>query len=132
MTPKKGLDMDKKAEGIVLRERISVIEYCAELRMENEAEWLMKWSEEQGLSDHLGKICGTPELVLDHIAGRVYEVSTNHQERYFVVVGHGYPSFYPRDEGYANPVDVLCFHRGRGLVIRMKFEYLKEKKKLEG
>jgi hypothetical protein len=130
MTLRKGLDMAKRIEKTVLSEKISVIEYCAELRKNNEAEWLMKWSEEQGLSEYFGKLFGTPELVLDHIAGRVYEVKSNWEKRYFIVVGHGYPSFYPLDKGYVKPFDVLCFHRGRGLVIKMKFEYLKEKSKL--
>jgi hypothetical protein len=123
--------MKNNLERIILSKKISVTEYCAELKKESEAEWLIKWSEEQGLTEYYGKINGIPELTLVDPAGRVYKVNTDLGNNFFVVVGHGCPTFYPMKKEYFSSKDILCLHRGKGLVTNMKFEYIKEKRKLE-
>jgi hypothetical protein len=102
---------------------LRVSEHCAEYCGENEAEWLMKWSREAGREKLFGEIIGTPCLVLDHVAGRVYSVKTKLGKSYYVVVGHGNPFYYPAKVELTEPKEILSYHRGNKLLANLKINH---------
>ncbi len=122
----------QKEKEIILSKRVKISENCAEVYKKDEANWLIQWTKEEGIEDFIGEIIGVPELLLKHVAGRVYEVRTKEDKHFFVVVGHGRPSYYPIDKEINKPEEILSYHRGRGLITRMKVNYLREERNSNG
>lgn len=100
--------------------RVVVSESNATPQVKDEADWLKKWFKDEGMENVFGcKMKGTPKLVLNHVAGRVYLVKTEIEgDDHLCVVGNGRPSFYRS----TSPEDILAYHRGRHLINRMDFK----------
>ena len=78
---------------------------------------------EEGVEDYIGRIVEVPELVMDHVAGRVYRVQTESNSHFFAVVGYGRPCFYSAKKAVLEPKKVLSLHRGSILITKMIFNY---------
>lgn len=111
-----------------IRRGLMVSEHCAEHCGENEAEWLVNWSRKEGREKLFGEIIGIPRLVLDHVAGRVYNVRTKLDKSYFVVVGHGNPFYYPAKVELSDPKEILSYHRGSKLLANLKINHSIERR----
>ena len=103
--------------------RLMVSEHGAEYCKNDEARWLVEWSKREGREKFFGEIVGIPWLVLDHVAGRVYEVQTEAKKSYFVVVGHGNPFYYPTKVELTDPKEILSYHRGDKLLVKLKVNH---------
>ena len=112
------------------KEKVRVTEKGAEACKNKEANWLLKWVQEEGVEDYIGRIVEVPKLVLDHVAGRVYRVQTESNSHFFAVVGYGRPCFYSEKKAVLDPREVLSLHRGSILITKMKLNYFREKRSL--
>jgi hypothetical protein len=120
----------KRKKKALKKRSIEVRESGAEPYKIDELYWLVEWSKSNGLEQYIGKLVGFPELVFDHAAGRVYRIVTNKKDQYYIVVGCGFPAVYPAQKELCKPEEILSYHRGSGLISRLKIEYKKKKKKL--
>jgi hypothetical protein len=109
-----------------MRGKITLAEDSADPPREREANWIMKWFKERSVGEYIGEIAQKPELVLDHAAGRIYQIKTD-KDDYFLIIGCGHPVLYPLKKTLNSPEEILSFHRGRGLVTRLKFNHLQNK-----
>ena len=120
--------MKPKATRNMFNKKINVSENSAEPCRNNEVNWIIQWTKNEGLEKYIGEIINLPELVLDHIAGRVYKVQTKSNKHFFVVVGYGRLSYYAIKKELNEPKEILSLHRGSALITRMKFKYIREKR----
>jgi hypothetical protein len=114
----------------MMGKKISLVENSADPPREQEANWIMRWLKGRSIGEYIGEIMEKPELLLDHAAGRIYKVVTD-REAYFLIVGCGNPVLYPMKKTLNSPEEILSFHRGRGLVTRLKFNHLQNQKESE-
>jgi hypothetical protein len=110
-----------------MKEKITLAEDSADPPRNLESDWIMRWLKERSVGEYIGEIIQIPELVLDHAAGRIYKIITD-KENYFLIIGCGHPVLYPMKKTLDSAEEILSFHRGRGLVIRMKFNHLQNNK----
>lgn len=103
-----------------LNNTVRITEKPADPVRDEEEKWLVQWSKDHGRVKFFGEIVGEPELVLDHAAGRVYEVKTALNKRFFVIVGAGNPYYYPVGKQLQTPEEVLGYHRGSKLITKLK------------
>jgi hypothetical protein len=111
-----------------MKSKITLPEKSAEPQRRDEADWIMRWLKGRSVGEYIGEIKHKPELLLDHTAGRIYKVITD-KEDYFLIVGCGNPVLYPMKKTLNSAEEILSFHRGCGLVTRLKFNHLQNKKK---
>ena len=111
-----------------MKEKITLAENSADPPRVREADWIMRWLKERSVGEYVGELIQKPELVLDHAAGRIYEIKTD-KDNYFLIIGCGNPVLYPMRKSLSSPEEILSYHRGRGLTIRLKFNHLQNKKR---